>query len=123
MKVPVKTLILSVLLASCMNDNVDYEQKAFDAIKQSFGTEQQEYGVNLFISHHLEELSREYWLNLTGTDEPDPHEILDKLVIIDKWEDEDSVNLDFSLPSEITQYVISVSLDKAGRIVSINMES
>ena len=34
------------------------EQVALEGIKQSLGTEQGEYGIDVFVSHHIEELPK-----------------------------------------------------------------
>ena len=36
------------------------EKKALEGIKNSSGTEQGEYGIDGFVSHHLEELPQSY---------------------------------------------------------------
>ena len=45
---------------------------ALVAIKQAFGTEADEYCATLFVSHHLEEIPRDYWQQHLGTDTPEP---------------------------------------------------
>ena len=99
------------------------ETEALSAIKKSYGSEEQEYGVTLFVNHHLEELSGDYWNALTGTPKPTPQQVLEQLTVINKWVSEGEVNYDFSLPNEVTQYVISVHVDTNGHIQEISMES
>jgi len=108
------TLVIAFLSVSCsLNDN-DFgaenmtqtqEVEALAAIKKSYGTEEQEYGVTLFVNHHLEELSKNYWKGLTGTEKPTYQQVLEQLVMINKWESEGEINYDYSLPGEVTQYV------------------
>ena len=38
------------------------EKLALDAIKNSFGTEDGEFGATMFATHHIEELKSAYWL-------------------------------------------------------------
>lgn len=97
------------------------EQAAISAIKSVFGTPEQEYGVTMFVEHHIEELESEYWEKLLGTPKPDPRKVLDLLVLQDHWDD-DCV-FDFTLPEDATNYVISVRFDENGEIEDITMES
>ena len=46
---------------------------------------------------------------------------MDLLVLRSKWEDEEVY--DFTLPEEVTDYVVSVSFDEDGEIDDIVMES
>ena len=96
------------------------------AIKSTFGTDDGEYGPNLFISHHLEEIDNKYWKKHLGTANPDPRQILDALVLRSHWgdEDEDGIDtFDFTLPEEVTDYVLSVRFDDKGNVEDISMES
>ncbi len=104
---------------------------ALDAIKQAFGTTEHEHGVTLFVTHHLEELADDFWLKHCGTARPEPNQVLDILILQSHWgedeedeEDEDGIdNFDFSLPGDVTNYVISVSFDEDGNVEEITMES
>jgi len=96
------------------------------AIKQSFGTGEDELGAHLFASHHLEELEGEYWQKHLGTSRPEPIRILDILELRSHWGDEDDNGLDvfdFTLPDDVTDYVISVRFDETGGVEEISMES
>lgn len=97
------------------------EQKALEGIKKSSGTEQGEYGIDEFVSHHLDELPRAYWEKHLGTAHPSREQVMDLLVLRSKWEDEEVY--DFTLPEEVTDYVVSVSFDEDGEIDNIVMES
>ncbi len=97
------------------------KQKALDDIKSAYGTPEQEYGVTMFGQHHIAELGPEYWQKHLGLSKPDPKNVLDLLVLQGTW-DEDCV-FDFTLPDEVTTYVISVRFDTDGRIEEISMES
>jgi hypothetical protein len=99
---------------------------ALAAIKAAYGTEAQEYGTTLFVSHHLEELDAEYWNRHTQTPTPEPARVLDLLVLQGHWSDEDEEGLDvfdFTLPDDVTDNVISVRFDEAGEVEDISMES
>jgi hypothetical protein len=97
------------------------EKKALEAIKKSSGTEQGEYGIDEFVSHHLKELPQSYWEKQLGTSHPSNEQVIDLLVLRSKWEDEEVY--DFTLPEEVTDYVVSVSFDNDGMIDDIVMES
>ena len=96
------------------------------AIKQSFGTGEDESGADLFTSHHLVELESEYWQKHLGTSRPEPIRILDILELRSHWGDDDDNGLDvfdFTLPDDVTDYVISVRFDETGEVEEISMES
>lgn len=82
--------------------------------------------VKLFVTHHLRELPAEYWLDRCGVVRPDPRQVLELLVLESHWGEEDEEgldNFDFSLPGNVTQYVLSVGFDDDGRVSSLSMES
>ena len=97
------------------------EKKALETIKSAYGTEEDEYGATLFISHHLEEIEPSYWLKHTGESKPSPEKVLNLLVLKSQW-DED-LAFDFTLPEETTNYVICVRFDENNEIIEITMES
>jgi hypothetical protein len=99
---------------------------AIAAIKEAFGTEEDEYGATLFVSHHLEEIDEDYWQSHLGSPNPEPKQVLDILVLQSQWGDANSDGmdtLDFTLPGDVTDYLISVSFDGAGNVEEITMES
>ena len=97
------------------------EKKALEGIKQSSGTEQDEYGIDEFVSHHIDELPASYWEKHLSTEKPTTVQVIGILTLRSKWEDEEVY--DFTLPDEVTDYVISVSFDDDGEIEGITMES
>lgn len=99
---------------------------ALAAIREAFGTEADEYGATLFVSHHLEEIEASYWQSTLGTAPPESERVLGLLELKSHWADEDEGGIDvfdFTLPGEVTNYVISVRFDEAGGIEAISMES
>ncbi|EDP57557.1 DUF2004 domain-containing protein [Vibrio sp. AND4] len=92
---------------------------ALEAIKSSHGTESGEYGIDLFVSHHLDELPKAVWLEILGKENPSFNDILSVLVVAYM---EDDV-YDFTLPNDVTNYLISVSFDENGQVSDISMES
>ena len=92
---------------------------ALEAIKASRGTESGEYGIDLFVSHHLDELPTAVWLEILGKENPSFDDILSALVVAYV---EDDV-CDFTLPNDVTNYLISVSFDENGQVIDISMES
>ncbi len=97
------------------------EKLAIDAIRDSIGTEAGEYGIDLFIEHHLEELSNSDWKKSLGIENPSKEQVLDGLILRSSWDD-DCV-YDFTLPKEVTDCVVSVRFDEGGEIEDISMES
>ena len=99
---------------------------ALAAIKQSLNDGTGEFSVALFISHHLEEMDSKYWKKHVGTARPSPEQALDLLVLRSHWaeDDEDGLDIfDFTLPHEVTDYVITVRFDDDGEVESVDMES
>jgi hypothetical protein len=103
------------------------EKAALAAIKKAFGTEEDEFGATLFVSHHLDEIDGIYWQKHLGTAQPDPSRVLDLLELRSHWGEEDDDEgigtFDFTLPAGITNYVISVRFDGDGQVEEISMES
>lgn len=102
------------------------ETTARAAIKQSLGSGQDESGADLFASHHLEELEGEYWQKHLGTSRPEPIRVLDILELRSHWGEDDDNGLDvfdFTLPDDVTDYVLSVRFDETGEVEEISMES
>lgn len=100
---------------------MDNQKKALAVIKGASGTALGEYSVDEFISHHLEELPASYWGKHLGTAIPTTKSVIELLVLRNKWDD--SEIYDFTLPGNITDYVISVSFDEDGEVEDITMES
>jgi len=100
------------------------EATARAAIKQAFGTADDEFGVTLFVSHHLEALGSSYWKKHLSVEAPDPHRVLELLEMHSHWGGDDEIDtFDFTLPGEVTSYVISVTFDYSGDVSEIAMES
>ena len=100
---------------------MDNQAKALAAIKAASGTELGEYSIDEYISHHLEELPVNYWEKHLGTTKPSIDSVIGLLILRSKWDD--SEVYDFTLPDEVTDYVISVAFDEKGEIEDIAMES
>jgi len=99
-------------------------QAALAAIKSAYGTEDDEHGGTLFITHHLEEIESEYWEKHFKTATPSPIQIIDSLVICSQFEEgEDFDMIDLTLPDDVTNYLICVSFDQDGAVEDISMES
>jgi Protein of unknown function (DUF2004) len=100
------------------------EAAARTAIKKAFDTADEESGVALFISHHLLDIDSTYWKQHFSTETPDPQRILDSLVLQSHWGGDDELEtFDFTLPEDVTNYLISVSFDEDGDVSGISMES
>jgi len=91
---------------------------------RAVGTADDEFGATLFVSHHLEELDPSYWKNYFSTESPDQRRVLDLLVLKSHWGGDDELDtFDFTLPGEVTDYVLSVTFDESGAIAGMTMES
>lgn len=100
------------------------EAAARAAIKTAFGTAEDEFGATLFVSHHLEELDSSYWKKHLSTETPEPRRVLEMLELHSHWGGDDELDtFDFTLPEEVTNYVISVTFDESGDVSEITMES
>ncbi len=102
------------------------EKAARAAIKSAIGTDEDEYGATLFVSHHLEEIEESYWEKYLDTPRPEPSRVLDILELQSHWGDEDDDGIDtfdFALPGDVTNYVISVAFDEDGQVEEVTMES
>jgi hypothetical protein len=100
------------------------EQAARQAIKNGFDMEDEESGVAMFVAFHLEELEPAYWQAHAGTPRPAPDAVLDVLVLREHWGEKDDLeHFDFTLPGDVTNYVISVRFDAKGKVAEISMES
>ena len=95
--------------------------QGLDAIKASYKTDKGEYGIDLFISHHLKELSDDDWILALGKTNPSPQEILNSLTLPEP--SEDGLMYDFTLPNDVTDYILCVSFGEDGTIEDISMES
>lgn len=99
---------------------------ALTAIRKDFATDGDEDGATLFVSHHLCEIEQGYWQKHLNTARPEPTRVLDILELRSHWgdEEEDGIDtFDFSLPGDITNYVISVRFDETGSVAEVTMES
>jgi hypothetical protein len=100
------------------------EAAARAAIKKAFSTAGDEFGATLFVHHHLDELAPSYWAKHLSTENPEPQRILELLELQSHWGGTDEIDsFDFTLPEQITNYVISVAFDESGNVSEISMES
>lgn len=100
------------------------EKAAIAVIRSAFDSEDDESGATLFVEHHLEEIEGEYWQKHLGTAKPEPVSVLDILVLRSHWGGDDEIEtFDFTLPENVTDYVISVRFDESGQVEDISMES
>jgi hypothetical protein len=100
------------------------EAAAHVAINKAFGTSEDEFGATLFVSHHLDKLDSSYWKKHLSTETPDPRRVLELLKLCSRWGGDNGIDtFDFTLPEEVTDYVISVMFGECGDILEITMES
>lgn len=77
----------------------------------------------LFVTHHLEELKPSYWQERVGTPTPTSDQVLALLVLANDLDDDVPEVLDFTLPGDVTQYVLCVTFDDVGEVEQITLES
>jgi len=98
---------------------------ALDKIRSVRGTEEGEYSTDLFVSLHLEELDEQVLRSMLGGEIPTSQNLLDALVFVGAWssKDDGAVDVyDFSLPDDVSQYLLSVRFE--GDVpISVAMES
>ncbi len=110
-------------------NNLEKRKKiALDAIKKAYDKEGDDdiNEVKLFITHHLDELDESYWKNHFSGSIPEPVQILQNLEFKSSWGDDYSDNMDtidFTLPGDVTDYVLSVYFDENGQVDYVTMES
>lgn len=98
---------------------MEKEKIARLALKNALTTGVFKQNVLLFIEHHLDEVEPGYWKNHFGTTQPTALQVVDKLVLQDN---SDANLLDFTLPDDVTQYLLCVTLE-GNQIIDISMES
>ena len=106
-------------------DDVEFERRkmvALAAIGQVQGTQEGE-DVDLFATHHLQELPQDYWQEQLATATPPSAAVIGLLVCRSSWGRDDLEYFDFTLPDDVTNYVVSVHFDAKGEIDGICMES
>jgi hypothetical protein len=99
------------------------QKLALDMIRQVFSTESGKMNINLFIEHHIAEVPPAYWEQHLGTATPGPKAVIGLLEFQSSWGEEDLEYFDFTLPGEITNYVVSVHFNSAGEVDEISLES
>jgi hypothetical protein len=100
------------------------ELEARAAIKRAFETDDEELGARLFVSHHLVELDPGYWKRHLFVEKPSPPAVLDLLELRSHWGGDDEIErFDFTLPDDVTDYVICVRFDDKGQVAEVEMES
>lgn len=107
-------------------DKIEFERRtnaARAAIRDAHGTAAGEYSIDLFISHHLDELPSTYWLEKLATATPDPAAVMNLLICRSPWGENDLENFDFTLPGDVTDYVVTVHFGEDGDVDAIEMES
>jgi hypothetical protein len=105
---------------------------ALAAIKRAL-EDDEDSPVVLFASHHIAELGEAYWMKHVGTPRPSAKQVVTLLALSSHWNDEEDEGadeedegvevLDFTLPDDVTNYLLSVRFDDSGEVASIEMES
>lgn len=107
-------------------ENLEFERRkmlALAAIRQAKGTEDGADSVDLFVAHHMEELPEGYWQERLATATPDAAAVIGLLLFRSSFGKNDLETFDFTLPGDVTNYVVAVRFDEAGEIDGIDMDS
>jgi hypothetical protein len=102
------------------------EAAARTAIKESLEAQGADGETASYVSHHLEELEPDYWLRYAGTATPELAQVVSLLELRGAWGPESGdelENFDFTLPGDVTDYVLCVRFDDEGEVLDISMES
>ena len=106
-----------------MTTSTTQQTRARTALEQLLGTEEGDDSVDLFVQHHLDEIEADYWIAHLGTPTPAASAVLGLLQPREPWGDDGSVHIDFSLPGDVSQYVLSVELDEDDEVIGVSMDS
>ncbi len=111
-----------------MSADISDEREAIarEKIKALYGVSGGEYGPTLFVQHHLNQIEAAYWLRIMGVEQPRAEQILNALVLVDSWSSEgDNVanTLDFGLPGNVSNYLLSVRFSDDDQVIDVSMES
>ena len=109
-----------------MSDRNESERRrlaALAALTQASGTEAGEGSVDLFVSHHLDDMPPDYWQQHLGTPTPEPAAVMSLLTLRSSWGRDELEYFDFTLPGNVTQYVVCVHFDETGAVDGLSMES
>ena len=85
--------------------------------------------VTEYIEHHLDELEEGYWSEVCGASNPSVSEVAAKLTVQPFWLEEalqgeaDLDRVDFTLPRDVTDYVLCVEYSEDGDFQDIRTES
>ncbi len=97
---------------------VDRQQVALYTIKNSQETPFWDGGVKPFLVHHLDVIDGSYWEGEIGTPNPSYSDVLE--IIMFKQYSEDNQALDFTLPGNVTDYVIRVEFSQTDEVLNIS---
>lgn len=99
-------------------------ERCRQAVREVYGTADDEVGATLFVNHHLEELSSDYWVTHFGTASPPASAVIDGLIPVRAHAERDGkgYSVDFSLPGGVTNYMVSVQVD-GNDVADVTMES
>jgi len=63
-------------LNTLLGDGMSNEAKALEGIRKASGTEQGEYSIDGFVSHHIDELPSTYWEKHLNTETPSSEQVI-----------------------------------------------
>ena len=98
------------------------EKRALEAIKNAYGTPEGKDNVTEFVTYCQNEIHFAYWMKFLDTMRPEPQQVLDMLYFASHWSDGAADVLEFALPEDILDSVLSVQFDEDGNLVDIAID-
>ncbi|WP_373976082.1 DUF2004 domain-containing protein [Chitinibacter sp. SCUT-21] len=114
-------------LQACLASLEQYPAKVMAAIADDFDLEEDEGAARFYLQHHLEQFSEEELQAIFGATDIDKSAFMAaiQLTRIGVYPDESEYFMvcDVQFPEEYTNYLLAVTFDQEGELVSIDMES
>lgn len=114
-------------VASVISKISDLANKAWSAISEDWDLDSESETARFYLQHHLDEFSEGEIINLFGTTSVDKSAFLKalSLVRIGLYPEDDEMFsvFDIQLNPDLTDYLMSVSIDSDGQVTGISFES
>lgn len=114
-------------VASVIPKISDLANRAWSAISEDWDLDSESETARFYLQHHLDEFSEEEIFNLFGTSSVDKSAFLKSLSLVRIGlypEDDEMFSVfDIQLNPDLTDYLMSVSIDSDGQVTGISFES
>ncbi|MFD2231874.1 DUF2004 domain-containing protein [Alkalimarinus sediminis] len=105
----------------------EFADIAWKAVSHDWDLDEESETARFYLQHHLEEFDEDEIIKLFGTTEIDKQTFIDALSLVRIGlypEDEDMFAVfDIQFSQELTDYLMSVSLNQSGQVTGISFES